>query len=270
MPESKIRVLLIEDALADVQLIERMLAKSKLPVFEVTAAGDLAAALKALASNSFDVLLVDLGLPDSTGPATVKRLRAATTLPMIVLTVADSPQTVLDSIKLGARDYFVKSRLDPDELMDKIIDAVVWRQVHEGGPLAEAVANRIGGRTVRLLVVEDQPADVALLKRMLASVKLIRFTFSEVSTLEAAKSHLGHVDIVLLDLNLPDSAGLDTLRTLRAYDAVVPVVLLTGVHDRDISVAALREGAQDYLVKDQIDAPILGRALFRQLKRPNS
>jgi DNA-binding response OmpR family regulator len=270
MPENKIRVLLIEDNLADAELIQRMLAKSKLPVFDVLHLTGLNLGLKALSAQTFDVVLVDLGLPDSSGPATVARVRAANNppIPTIILTVVETPQTVLEAIKLGAQDYFVKSRLDGDELVEKIIDSVIWRQVHSGGPLAASVANRIGGRVVRLLVIEDDDADASLLRKMLSAIKLIRFEIVHKTSLEAGLTHLAKVDIVLLDLNLPDSTGLETLRRLRRRDAHTPVVLLTGNDNRQLSVSALKEGAQDYLLKDQVDASLIGHALLRQLKKP--
>jgi DNA-binding response OmpR family regulator len=129
MPENKIRVLLVEDTFSDAQLLERMLSKSKVPAFEVTHVTDLANASRALAEGAFEVVLLDLGLPDSIGATTVSKLRTKSSeIPIIVLTAVQVPQTILDAIKMGAQDYFVKSRLDADELMHKIIDAVLWRQ----------------------------------------------------------------------------------------------------------------------------------------------
>jgi DNA-binding response OmpR family regulator len=129
MPENKIRVLLVEDTFSDAQLLERMLSKSKVPAFEVSHVTDLANASRALAEGAFEVVLLDLGLPDSIGATTVSKLRAKSSeIPIIVLTAVQVPQTILDAIKMGAQDYFVKSRLDADELMHKIIDAVLWRQ----------------------------------------------------------------------------------------------------------------------------------------------
>jgi DNA-binding response OmpR family regulator len=125
MQENKIRVLLVEDTLSDARLLERMLSKSKVPVFEVTHVTDLGSASTALSDGkTFDAVLLDLGLPDSIGATTVSRLRANhADIPIVVLTAVEVPQTILDAIKMGAQDYFVKSRLDADELMRKIIDA---------------------------------------------------------------------------------------------------------------------------------------------------
>jgi DNA-binding response OmpR family regulator len=100
-------------------------------------------------------------------------------------------------------------------------------------------------------------------------VKLMRLEVLHAATLDSAMAHLSAgVDIVLLDLNLPDRAGLDTLKHLRATDPKTPVVVLTGVEDRQTAVVALEAGAQDYLVKGHVDGIAVGRSLLRQLRAP--
>jgi DNA-binding response OmpR family regulator len=272
MADSRLRVLMIEDTLADVQLVQRLLARSRLPVFDLRLATDLTQGIQALRAGGFDAVLLDLGLPDSSGTGTMSRLREADPdMPTIVLSVTDTPRTVLDAIRMGAEDYFVKSRLGDEELIHKIVDAVVRRHVLSGGPLAPAAPHRVGGKTIRVLIVEDDEADASLLRRMLGTVKLMRIEVLQATTLESAMAQLSAgVDIVLLDLNLPDGTGLDTLRHLRATDPTTPVVVLTGVEDRQTAVAALESGAQDYLVKGHVDGIAVGRSLLRQLRAPTA
>jgi len=74
-------------------------------------------------------------------------------------------------------------------------------------------------------------------------------------------------DAVLLDLSLPDSQGLDTFTTLRAQTLAMPVVVLTGLDDKVLAVEAVKEGAQDYLVKDQVDGHLLVRAIHYAIER---
>src|SRR5678816_2352470 len=98
MPENKIRVLLIEDTLSDAQILQRMLAKSRMPLFEVSHVTELNTGVKRLEQEHFDVVLLDLGLPDSTGATAVARLRTMNAeMPAIVLTVVEKPQTILDA-----------------------------------------------------------------------------------------------------------------------------------------------------------------------------
>lgn len=74
-------------------------------------------------------------------------------------------------------------------------------------------------------------------------------------------------DAVLLDLNLPDSTGIDTVRTLLDHEDLVPVVVLTGVRDRETGIEALREGADEYLVKDEINPDLLIRSVIHAIER---
>ena len=74
-------------------------------------------------------------------------------------------------------------------------------------------------------------------------------------------------DVVLLDLNLPDSAGIDTLTTVLRRTETVPIVVLTGVSDRDTGIEALRRGADEYLVKDEITADLLIRSVYHAIER---
>src|SRR5438067_314480 len=109
MAEETIRVLLIEDVPADALLIRRMLGASGNPRFDVDHAENLHEALELLKSRRYDVLLLDLGLPDSRGIQTIsKTIAAAPDVPIIVLTVVDVPQTILDAIRIGVGDYIVK------------------------------------------------------------------------------------------------------------------------------------------------------------------
>jgi DNA-binding response OmpR family regulator len=123
---------------------------------------------------------------------------------------------------------------------------------------------------VRVLIVEDNEGDFVLARRMLAAMKSAQLIPIPAGTLSAALEALQRpVDLVLLDLNLPDSQDLDTLRRLRARAPELPILILTGIEDRQKAVQALSEGAQDYLVKGRVDAHLLERAILRQLHLPD-
>ena len=118
----------------------------------------------------------------------------------------------------------------------------------------------------RILIVEDNLGDFALARRMLESMPSGRFTPVHAETLAAALEELRKpTDLVLLDLNLPDSQDLETLRMLRARAPNLPILILTGMEDRQKAVKALSEGARDYLVKGQIDRHLLELAIRRHL-----
>lgn len=119
-----------------------------------------------------------------------------------------------------------------------------------------------------LLVIEDNPGDARLLQEMLSEDPSER-ALTHVETMTAAEAHLAAhaVDIILLDLGLPDAQGLDAVRRARAAAPRVPLVVLTGMDDESLAAQALKEGAQDYLIKGQIDPRSLIRALRYAIER---
>lgn len=121
MAEDTIRILLIEDNPGDTNLIRRMLNSPNSHAFDLRHAGNLQSGLKSLKKAPTDVLLLDLGLPGTEGFEAIAMVTAAAPhLPIIVLTGTDEAQTVLECIKAGAKDYFVKSRIDREALIAAI------------------------------------------------------------------------------------------------------------------------------------------------------
>ncbi len=108
---------------------------------------------------------------------------------------------------------------------------------------------------VHVLLVEDNAGDALLLREMFRKEKPGSFALVHVVRLNEALQHLASnkVDIVLLDLGLPDGHGLDTVRRTRAVSPAVPVIVLTGLDDEVLAAEAMKEGAQDYLIKGQIE-----------------
>ncbi len=122
---------------------------------------------------------------------------------------------------------------------------------------------------ISVLLVEDNPGDARLLKEMLREVKGGQFSLVWADRLSAGLERLaeGGIDIVLLDLSLPDSNGLDTLASIQAQAPQFPIIVLTGLNDEALAVRAVREGAQDYLIKGQVDANLLVRAARYAIER---
>jgi DNA-binding response OmpR family regulator len=102
-----------------------------------------------------------------------------------------------------------------------------------------------------LLLVEDNQGDARLLREMLNERSLNGTEVSHVTTMGDAESHLGRhaVDIIVLDLGLPDANGLEAIRRAHAAAPHIPLVVLTGLDDESLAAQSLQEGAQDYLLK---------------------
>jgi len=123
--------------------------------------------------------------------------------------------------------------------------------------------------TLRILLVEDNPADTDLIRDMLPQIGPNRFQLETVTRLSEALLRLRDtgIDLVLADLGLPDSQGLQTLRQLHQAAPNVPLIVLTGTDDRELGVAAVHEHAQDYLIKGQVNENLLVRSAQHAVER---
>ncbi len=144
---------------------------------------------------------------------------------------------------------------------------------------------------LRILLIEDNPGDARYIRELLKEAEdLPGRTLQrdgglfepQVDRAEAAAPDITHetrlkpglqqltdnrFDVVLLDLNLPDSEGIDTLSTLLEQNERIPVIVLTGIRDRGAGVEALRQGADEYLVKDEISPDLLVRSIYHAIER---
>jgi diguanylate cyclase (GGDEF)-like protein len=120
-----------------------------------------------------------------------------------------------------------------------------------------------------ILLVEDNPGDVRLVEELLRAAWVVAGSINHVSSVEDAIGHVAK-DVpacILLDLSLPDAQGLGTLERVRDAHPSVPIVVLTGTDDEAQAVQAVQEGAQDYLIKGQVDGHLLGRAIRYAIER---
>jgi signal transduction histidine kinase len=123
--------------------------------------------------------------------------------------------------------------------------------------------------TIQVLVVEDNAGDARLLREMFSKERPDSFELTHLLRMSEALIHLakGGVDIVLLDMGLPDGHGVDTVRRAHAAAPGVPLIVLTGLDDEVLAAEAMKEGAQDYLIKGQIENRALPRALRHAIER---
>lgn len=119
---------------------------------------------------------------------------------------------------------------------------------------------------LRILIVEDNPLDVRLIQAFLAKMNVV---VCAAGTLAAALERLsgGGVDLVLLDLCLPDSEDLATFLTVHQKVPELPIIVLTGTDDETLALEAMHSGAQDYLVKGKIDPKLLERSIRYAVER---
>ena len=122
---------------------------------------------------------------------------------------------------------------------------------------------------IKVLLIEDNPGDARLVQEMLVDVGANKFSLAHVGLISEGLALLRKegYDVIMLDLSLPDGYGLDTVRQVCAVASHLPVVILTGLDDETIAIRAVQEGAQDYLVKGQMDSNLLARAIRYAIER---
>lgn len=132
-----------------------------------------------------------------------------------------------------------------------------------------ATGKPVGRNLVNILLVEDNLAEARLLQEVLKGSLISRFNLAHVKRLKdaIAQIEVDHFDVILLDLTLPDSYGLASLDSLIEYAPKLPIVVLTNTNDDELAVEAVRHGAQDYLVKRQLNQDILVRSLRYAIER---
>jgi len=118
-----------------------------------------------------------------------------------------------------------------------------------------------------LLLVEDNPGDARLVREAIYGCGVPVEIVYAGSLADAATRIEPHVDAVLLDLGLPDSTGVSTVMSMRAHAPRLPIVVLTGLNDDAAGLEAVRLGAQDYLVKGEVDGRLIVRAVRYAIER---
>jgi PAS domain S-box-containing protein len=125
---------------------------------------------------------------------------------------------------------------------------------------------------IRILLVEDTPEDACLLQAFLEKARGGRFAIESEESLAGALARLtrGGIDAIILDLNLPDSHGLETFDRVQAHSPTVPILVLTSLENETVADQAIRQGAQDYLLKGRLDGSLLVRAIRYAIERKRS
>ena len=129
----------------------------------------------------------------------------------------------------------------------------------------------MNARLTRILLIEDNPSEARLIQEMLNEAGSGQFHLEVAGQLSTGLGYLADQcpDVVLLDLGLPDSQGLNTLARVYASAPEIPIVILTGLNDESVGVAAVKQGAQDYLVKRRVDGKVLWRVMNYAIQRKN-
>ncbi len=129
--------------------------------------------------------------------------------------------------------------------------------------------NRKKHNLIKILLIEDNPGDARLIKEYLSDLKNIDHTLQIADRLQKGIEILENefIDVVLLDLKLPDSEGLTGVESIFNVAPNIPVIVLTGLNDETTAINAVKMGAQDYLVKDKVESELLLRSIRYAIER---
>jgi len=135
----------------------------------------------------------------------------------------------------------------------------------------------VNSSPITILLVDDNPGDARLIQEMLAEssrnsqfMPVLQLIHSDRLTTGLARLAANDIDILLLDLSLPDSHGLETFHRAQAQGADIPIIVLTSLNDEMLAIKAVQSGAQDYLVKGQMDGNLLVRSIRYAIERHQS
>ncbi len=122
---------------------------------------------------------------------------------------------------------------------------------------------------IKVLLVEDNPGDVLLLQEFLRDVPTVTVELIPTQQLDEALNYLVNqsFDVILLDLSLPDSQGLETFVRMHNQAKGIPIIVFTGMDDENLALSAMQAGAQDYLVKGQVTGDLLVRSMRYAIER---
>jgi signal transduction histidine kinase len=134
---------------------------------------------------------------------------------------------------------------------------------------SEVVRDPLSMPSIKVLLVEDNPGDARLIRELLKDAKVRHFSLAHADRLSTGveRAAEGGIDAILLDLSLPDSYGLETVSKIYPYARGVPILVLTGFDGETVGLEAVQQGAQDYLVKGQIDGQLLARSILYAIER---
>lgn len=282
MERPKVRILLIEDDEDDFLVVQDLLGVAESDAFELIWAKSFDQAVEELARSRPDVCLVDFRVGERTG---LEFVREATAVghhtPMIVLTGAGNHEVDHEALRAGAAYYLEKAGLTTERL-ERTIRYVISPHQEQPAPapitaetevaLAAAPDPPHDPEAPRILLIEDDEDDYILTEELLTDVFGSAFHLDWVQSWSRAIECIDEArhDVYLVDYRLGARTGLELVREAIEMGCPAPFIVLTGQGNREIDFEAMRAGAADYLVKHELSAPLLDRAIRYAIERSRS
>lgn len=272
----RIDILLVEDNPAHARLMRDVLQKSAVSN-RVSVVQDGEKAMDFLhRAGSYadaprpDLIILDLNLPRKDGRevlAEIKEDRAFRQIPVVILTTSEEADDIKRSYGSRANCYLTK----PFEIADyyAALEAIERFWLATASLPSREADKMTETKPKHILLIEDHPGQAFLIRDMLKRFEEMRFDVEIADRLTTGVKRVerGGVDLVVLDLGLPDSSGVETVRALHEKCPGVPVLVVTNQDPHGTAPEAIYSGAGDYLVKWSLTPETLGRAIARRLQR---
>lgn len=265
------RVLIADDDPVTLDIVQTLVEKEG---YEAVTAQDGREAYRILHKDSdFRAVIFDMLMPHLEGSDLLHQMQTEKRLsriPVIIMSSSDNLKVIEDGLGTGAV-AFVPKPFTPDQ-MRTVLRLVIQKDSASPDIPSEPIVTEVPGKPskkpIKMLLIEDNPGEAIVIESTLLNIAA---KIPQLSSVVVCRADLlsrgidqilaGDVDIIFLDLSLPDSEGLDTLRRVLEQDPRMPVVVLTGTEDEGVATQAMELGAQDYLVKGQVDEPAMIRAV---------
>ncbi len=261
------RILLVEDDKDDYIIVHEMLSDIHGEALRLHWVPSWEEATHEISGNRYDVCLLDNNLGEHSGMELVQEAIAhGVEIPLILLTGCGDRDTDLEAMRSGASDFLDKNELRP-ALLDRSIRYAIERSKAE-----RRAAERSLAEGPRICFIEDDEDDFLLTQDLLIEIYGTTFQLEWIKTwsraLEVVHEH-SH-DVYLVDYRLGEGNGLDLIREAVQQGCNAPIILLTGENSREVDIEAMKAGASDYLVKGEITARLLDRAIRYSIEQHRS
>lgn len=274
--ERSANVLLVEDNPGDIRLILEAFKECKASIkFHFVKDGEAAMSYlnrEGQYSNAKcpDLILLDLNLPKKDGREVLAEIKADENLehiPVLVLTSSKAESDITQAYDMHASSFITKP--NSPKRFSKMVQQIekYWLSKDK----LKLLYSDVGIRNIKVLMIDDNPGDTQMIWELISSYKEIRFVLETMDQLSDGVALLKekYYDVILLDLLLPDSQGLETFYSVHAVAPDVPIVILSGLQDEELIIKAVEEGAQDYIVKSHMNTNVVVQAMLYAIKRHN-
>ncbi|MCK5834087.1 response regulator [bacterium] len=257
------RVLICDDDPADRKLIKRILIKIRDRKFKITEAERKCEIEKALAEQEFDLILLDMAMPEKSGKLWLSEIVDKEIAPVIVITGHGELEDSFEAMRHGAYAYISKNWLCDFELGLSTIKRTVLYTLDQWKlecDLDEQLKSLNG--KANILICDDDPGDIRIIRSYLNQLKKLDVNIDEATDCDQIENSINSnkYDVIFMDHSMPHKSGIEWAEEILKRK-VAPVIMITSHGSEELAVEALKIGISDYISKDLLSANRLYKAL---------